>query len=74
MTTENFLKSVIASSDQKCPQTLPMTALMGCQRNYPQTHFSPALSLQLRLLGRIIILPYIWWVYQNTQLSSLDVY
>lgn len=28
MTTENFLKSAIASSDQKCTQTLLMTALM----------------------------------------------
>lgn len=28
MTTENFLKSFITSSDQKCIQTLLMTALM----------------------------------------------
>lgn len=44
MTTENFLKSAIASSDQKCTQTLLMTVLMGYQRNYPRTHFSPDVS------------------------------
>lgn len=44
MTTENFLKNAIASSDQKCTQTLLKTALMGCQRNYPRTHFSLVFS------------------------------